>query len=203
MRELADGVIEHYERHALAWDQDRRAGAWPDKPWHDRFIAALARGAGVLDLGCGSGAPVAMHLAASGLQVTGIDASPSLIALCRERLPGHAWRVEDMRALHLGRQFCGILAWDSFFHLAPDDQRRMFAVFGAHAAPGCVLMFNAGPAAGEVIGRYRGDPLYHASLDADEYAGLLAGIGFGVVSHSVEDWKTGGGRTVWLARRLS
>ena len=105
-----------------------------------------------------------------------------------------------MRSLGLDRRFDGILAWDSFFHLTPDDQRAMFAVFGRHAASSTVLMFNSGPSHGEEIGSYRGDPLYHASLDVAEYRNLLSGIGFEVISHVVEDWQSGGGRTVWLAQ---
>ena len=61
------------------------------------------------------------------------------------------------------------------------------------------MMFNAGPAHGEGIGSYRGDPLYHARLDPDEYARLLAANGFEVIDHVVED-PNAGGRTVWLAR---
>jgi hypothetical protein len=76
----------------------------------------------------------------------------------------------------------------------------MFYVFARHAAPSAVLMFNTGPAHGEDVGSYRGDPLYHASLNPDEYTALLGSIGFGVVAHAVEDWQTGGGRTVWLTR---
>ena len=92
-----------------------------------------------------------------------------------------------------------MLGWDSFFHLAPDDQRAMFAVFAAHAAPSALLLINTGPAFGEAIGSYRGDPLYHASLDADDYQQLLAQSGFDVIAHVVEDLNAGG-RTVWLAR---
>jgi len=81
-------IVGHYERHARLWDADRRESTWYDKPWHERFVAALPKRATVLDLGCGGGAPVALHLAKSGLRITGIDTSPSLIALCRERMPG-------------------------------------------------------------------------------------------------------------------
>jgi SAM-dependent methyltransferase len=202
MQEMADRIIDHYERHARDWDADRNryVGQWADKPWHDRFVAALSRGARVLELGCGSGAPVATYLGTCGFQITGIDSSPTLISLCRERLPGHEWQVGDMRLLDLPRRFDGILAWDSFFHLAPDDQRRTFDVFARHAAPSAVLMFNSGPSYGEIVGAYRGDPLYHASLDAGEYTALLDSIGFEVVAHVVEDWQSGGGRTVWLTR---
>ena len=76
----------------------------------------------------------------------------------------------------------------------------MFDVFARLAKPSAILMFNSGPDHGEAIGDYRGDPLYHASLGPDEYAALLSRIGFEVVAHAVDDWRTGGGRTVWLAR---
>jgi len=77
----------------------------------------------------------------------------------------------------------------------------MFEVFVRHAAPPAVLMFNSGPAHGEAIGEYRGDPLYHASLDAQEYRVLLDRAGFKLVDHVVGDWQNAGGRTVWLAHR--
>ena len=197
--DLADRIIGHYEKHATAWDADRRNADWNDRRWHDRFVEALPKSARVLDLGCGGVFPVARNLAGHGLRVTGIDSAPAMISLCRTRLPGHEWVVADMRSLSLGRTFDGILAWDSFFHLKPDDQRKMFAVFAAHAGEAALLMFNTGPSHGEGIGSYRGDPLYHASLDPDEYERLLAAHGFEVVDHTVGD-RNAGGRTVWLAR---
>jgi len=196
----ADRIIDHYERHARAWDADRRGLEYREKPWHDRFMAALPRAATILDLGCGSGAPAAQHLADHGHHLTGIDSSPTLISLCRERLPNHEWRVADMRSLQLPVQFDGVLAWDSFFHLTPDDQRRMFTIFASHATPSAVLMFNTGPAHGEAVGEYRGDPLYHASLSPEEYTALLDSIGFEIIAHAAEDWETAAGRTVWLSQ---
>jgi trans-aconitate methyltransferase len=72
--------------------------------------------------------PVAQYLAEQGLHVTGVDSSPTMISLCRKRLPDQEWIVADMRQLALGRRFDGILASDSFFHLDYDDQHRMFAI---------------------------------------------------------------------------
>jgi hypothetical protein len=107
-----------------------------------------------------------------------------------------------MRVLSLGRRFDGILAWDSFFHLSHDDQRRMFPVFRAHAASGAALLFTSGPAHGVAMGTLGGEPLYHASLDGAEYRALLAESGFAVVAHAVED-PTCGHRTIWLAQLRS
>lgn len=200
--DLPERIIPHYERHAHAWDTDRREGGWNDKPWHDRFVAALPAGGSVLDLGCGSGAPVALNMVSRGLTVTGVDSSPSLISFCRERMPDHRWVVGDMRFPPVRDRFDGLIAWDSFFHLKHDDQRRMFQVFAKHSGRAAVLMFNAGPAHGEGIGSYRGDPLYHASLDPAEYQRLLDEIGFDIEAHAIED-REAGGRTAWLARLRS
>jgi SAM-dependent methyltransferase len=202
MEDDAHRIVAHYERHAVSWDADRRAAGWNDKPFIERFLSLLPHGATVLDLGCGGGSPVALHMVARGFRVTGIDSSPTLVSLCRARMPDQEWIVGDMRSLALDRKFGGILAWDSFFHLRPKDQETMFRIFAAHAAPAAILMFNAGFGRGEAIGSYRGDPLYHASLDVSEYAALLTESGFELVDHSIND-PAKGGRIFWLARAVN
>jgi SAM-dependent methyltransferase len=199
MVHLADRIVGHYEKHAIAWDGDRQDGSWSDKFWHARFINELTAGAEVLDLGCGSGRPVAQHLHECGMRVTGVDSSATMISLCQSRLPEHRWIVADMRTLSLDRRFDGVLAWDSFFHLDHAAQRDMFAIFAAHASPRAVLMFNTGTEHGEAIGSYRGDPLYHASLAPAEYEALIRQSGFEVLEHAVKDQRAGG-RTIWLCR---
>lgn len=106
-----------------------------------------------------------------------------------------------MRTLTLARQFDGILAWDSFFHLTPEDQRGMFPVFARQASAHAALMFTSGPSFGEAIGEYQGEPLYHASLDPDEYRALLSGIRFEVAAYAANDQGCNG-HTIWLARRI-
>jgi hypothetical protein len=108
------------------------------------------------------------------------------------------WLVRDMRNLSLGQRFDAIIAWDSFFHLRPDDQRAMFRVFRDHAGEGASLLFTSGPDAGEAIGSLYGRDLYHASLSAAEYRELLQRHGFEELLHRVEDAECGG-HTVWLA----
>jgi SAM-dependent methyltransferase len=201
MEDAASRIADHYERHALSWDADRRAGGWIDKPYIERFLGLLPKGATVLDLGCGGGSPVALHLAALGFRITGVDSSKTLLSLCRSRMPDQEWIFGDMRSLVLGRRFSAILAWDSFFHLNHEDQRRMFNVFALHAAPAAVLMFNAGSGHGVALGSYRGDPLYHASLDPSEYQALLTSAGFELIEHAINDYAKGG-RTFWLARTV-
>ena len=195
-----DNIVALYQRHAHAYDRLRGRSLF-EKSWLDAFAGLLPESGSVLDIGCGMGEPIARNLIERGLDVTGADSSSGLIALCKERFPEQTWIVGDMRVLSLRRTFHGLIAWDSFFHLNPDDQRRMFAVFRDHAAPRAALMFTSGPSHGEAIGTFEGDPLYHASLDADEYRTLLETHGFRVVRHVADD-PACNGHTVWLARKV-
>jgi SAM-dependent methyltransferase len=195
----ADRIIGLYQRYAADWDKDR-GRELVERPWLNGFLGLMPPGASVLDVGCGSGEPIGRFLIEQGCEVTGVDSSPGLVDLCKSRFPEQEWIVADMRTLALGRRFDGILAWNSFFHLCPDDQRQMFPIFAKHVAPNAALMFTSGSAHGDAIGTYKGEPLYHGSLDGDEYRSLLKKDGFEVVSHVVDD-PTCGHHTIWLAQR--
>jgi SAM-dependent methyltransferase len=190
-------IVDLYERHAGQFDLDR-SRSLQEKTWLDRFIALLTPAATVLDVGCGMAEPMARYLIESGFGIVGVDSSASMIEMSRGRFPRCEWLVMDMRQLRLGRRFGGILAWDSFFHLSMDDQRTMFPIFAAHAQAGAPLMFTSGPRAGEAIGSYCGEPLYHASLDPAEYEQLLTSNGFDERAYTAEDPDCGA-HTVWLA----
>jgi trans-aconitate methyltransferase len=167
--------------------------------WLDWFLCLLLPCPSVLDIGCGSGEPIARYLVEKGCMVTGVDSAPEMIDICQDTLPQQSWSVADMRFLALGRRFNSILAWDSFFHLCQDDQRRMFPIFRSHAVPDAALLFTSGPDHGEAIGSFEGEALYHASLAGADYRALLDENGFAVVAHMVED-PACGRHTVWLAR---
>lgn len=194
----SERIVGLYRRHAQSWAADR-GNRLVERPWLDRFAGLVPAGAAVLDIGCGCGEPIARYLIEQGHAVSGVDSSPEMIAMCRSRFPGGDWQVADMRTLSLEHVFGGIVAWDSFFHLCHDDQRRMFPVFRQHAAKGAALMFTSGPAHGEAIGRLKGEPLYHASLDAEEYRALLEAHGFDVAAHVAEDPDCDR-HTIWLAK---
>jgi len=195
----AEQIPQVYE--AVAAEYDRARGPHLlERAYHERVLATLPPHSEVLDLGCGSGDPVARFYIEAGHRVTGVDVAAAMIDLCRQRFPGHDWLRQDMRALNLKKCFAAIIAWDSFFHLAPDGQRAMFPVFARHSAPGAALLFTSGTEEGVTIGRMFGHELYHASLATAEYERLLGEHGFAVSLHRVADPDCGE-HTVWLAQR--
>ncbi len=89
------------------------------------------RGARILDAGCGTGA-LAFELAQRGAEVVGVDVSPTLVELARERAPcdlgpGSAtFAVGDMLDPSLGA-FDYVVAMDSLIHYEGPDIARTIA----------------------------------------------------------------------------
>ncbi len=197
-------VWRFYERFAHEWDRDRgKPGqGLMERRYLDDLASRLSPGARILDLGCGTGEPLARDLTDRGFNVTGVDAAPAMIAICKDRYPQGTWIEADMRSLALDRRYDAIIAWDSFFHLDQDEQRAMFPIFQSHIAPDGLLLFTSGPEAGAAIGTMYGEELFHASLAPDEYRPLLARSGFRVLLYRPEDPDCGK-HTIWLAQALS
>lgn len=55
-------ISARYERHSQAWDRLRGRTLF-EKAWLDRFLALIHMDGTILDLGCGSGEPIARHVA--------------------------------------------------------------------------------------------------------------------------------------------
>lgn len=192
-----ENILSIYEDVAQSWDKTRNKSLF-ERAWLDRMLA-VSPGRKILDLGCGSGRPISTYLADRKAKVTGIDGSAAMIEIFRKHVPEARAHVRDMRTLKMGKRFHAILAWNSFFHLSPDDQRAMFPIFAAHARPKAALMFTTGHRSGTATGSVEGREIYHASLDPVEYEELLQNNGFKVLNFRPEDPECAK-HTIWLAR---
>ncbi|HAJ76298.1 MAG TPA: SAM-dependent methyltransferase [Gammaproteobacteria bacterium] len=187
-----------YERNAHGWDE-RRPRSLIEKPWLDKLLNSMAPGSSVLDVGCGAGEPISRYVLKRGFSLTGVDSSPKMIEICKTRFPDQSWIVMDMRELSLGERFAAIIAWDSFFHLSPDEQRQVLQRFLTHLDSRGALLLTVGHESGEVLGVVEGEDVYHSSLEPQEYEHILRSRGLGNIEMTLQD-KSCGDRTVLLAR---
>ncbi len=82
---MKDSVLDVYDRHGATWAA-LRGEALPEKAWIDRFCGLIGRGA-ILDIGCGSGVPIARALVRVGFEVTGVDGSEEMLSMFRRNVP--------------------------------------------------------------------------------------------------------------------
>jgi len=122
------------------------------KPLDRGLLAAFAElvladgGGPVVDLGCGPG-HVGAHLRRLGLDVFGVDLSPGMVAVARERYPGVRFDVGSMLALDLpDAGLAGACAFYSIIHLPTGDLPAAFAELGRVLRPGgqVILAFQIG-----------------------------------------------------------
>ncbi len=192
-----DDIISAYERAAKDWAKAR------DLSLYEAPVLAEAMAGRVmprvLDLGCGTGLPLAGWFHAQGAKVTGVDGAAAMITLFQQNLPQCTAILADMRQLNLGQTFDVILAWDSFFHLSYDAQRAMFPIFARHAAPSGRLLFTTGDRKGTPIGQVGREPVIHASFEPEDYQKMLSKAGFETLWFRPNDPRLNG-RSAWLAQ---
>lgn len=98
-------------------------GKW--STWIEEFISQFAKGAEILDLGCGAGRD-ALIFSEKELKVTGIDFSKELIKLSQDKVKSGNFRVMDFEDMQFqDASFDGVWAMASLLHL---PKQRLFPV---------------------------------------------------------------------------
>ncbi|HEV2975578.1 MAG TPA: methyltransferase domain-containing protein [Solirubrobacteraceae bacterium] len=125
----------------------------------------------VLDAGCGSGRITqALIERLPGGHVIALDASPSMVAAARERLPGADVRCVDLLDLDLDEPVDAILSTATFHWIL--DHERLFARLHAALRPGGRLVAQCGGAGNiDVLRGHAG-----SVLAREPYAAAFAGF---------------------------
>ncbi|GGL26061.1 class I SAM-dependent methyltransferase [Nocardia jinanensis] len=120
-----DAIATAYAEHA--------EGEMEKKFWDRAVLTAFAESVGdrgpVADIGCGPGR-IAGFLAARGTRVHGVDLSPAMVAVARERFPDIDFEVGSMTALDIADGTrAGVVAWYSLIHIPPHERGGVLAEF--------------------------------------------------------------------------
>jgi SAM-dependent methyltransferase len=174
----------------------RFRGELEAKPFERAVLSAFAetvRAAGggpVADVGCGTGR-VTGFLHSQGLDVSGIDLSPGMLAIARRTYPHIAFNTGSMLALDLpSASLRGLVAWYSVIHVPGELLPGVFGGFARALAPGGHLLvaFQAGDDVRH-LSAHNGHEidLDFRRLQPDNVAGLLADAGMQVRARLVRE----------------
>lgn len=149
-----------------------------------KLVAKLKPNGKILDIGCGTGFPIAAYLVEQGFEVTGIDFSEKLLQKAIDRnLSNTQFILTNFFDFRPKETYDGIIAYDSFFHFPKQKQRLIYERIANWMNPEAYLLFTHGHKEGEIEGEMFNENFYYSSLDKDEVFRLLADVGIEMVWH--------------------
>jgi SAM-dependent methyltransferase len=145
-------MINVYKEYQFVADLYDHVGLYRDRPDVRFYVeAATTAGSPVLEVGCGTGR-VLIPTARAGVDIVGLDLSPHMLAVCRQRLQeepdalrGRVRLIEaDMRDFELGLRFTlATIPFRPFQHLITvDDQLRCLAGIRRHLVDNGLLILD-------------------------------------------------------------
>ncbi len=174
-------VSEGYNTCAAAYERARRETVHPEIKW---LKSQLPNRAHVLDIGCGSGLPVARELAKRFI-VTGVDISAEQIRRARENARHAEFIHSDIMALDFpAASFDAVVALYAIFHIPRGEHERLFRSICRWLKPGGLLLATLTREAEEAYteDNFFGAEMYWSNYGMAEYRAMLAEAGFEIIN---------------------
>ena len=177
----ADSVKRAYDNIADKW-AEFRAGCTINKCIAE-FVKLLPLHSEILDVGSGTGYPVAAYLAEKGHRVTGIDVSAQMTKKARAlNLPCARFINVDFTEYTADVSFDAAIAFDSLWHIARSAQEEIYLKLASLIKSGGYLLFTHGSRKGEITGEMYGETFYYGALDSARVCDLLTNNGFEILT---------------------
>jgi ubiquinone/menaquinone biosynthesis C-methylase UbiE len=145
------------------------------------LLKALPDGARVLDLGCGTGVPIARALA-ERFAVTGVDISAAQLELARRQVPGATFIQGDMTSIEFDdASFDAVVSFYAIFHLPREQHAALFGKIHRWLKPrGYLLASLALTDESPYTEDFFGTEMYWSNYGIDAYRQMLSKTGFAI-----------------------
>ncbi|MCX4744338.1 class I SAM-dependent methyltransferase [Kitasatospora sp. NBC_01287] len=172
--------------------------------WLSELCRRVPAGSRVLDLGCGSGVPVARDLTAAGCQVTGVDISDVQIRRARERVPRAEFVRADATTLDFGGgSFDAIVSFYALIHIPLEEQPPLLRKMASWLRPGGWFLGTTGHRAWTGLDENwldGGTAMWWSHADTPTYRAWLTRAGLVVEQEEFVPEGEGGHALFWARR---
>lgn len=177
-----------------------RDSFYKEQKYLDELIKRTPTKSSILDVGCGSGVPIASYLIEQGFDVTGIDGSQKLLDIAKEKCPKMKGILGDVRLVTLNEKYDAVVEWWCLFHIPKQDHEMMIHRFSEWLKPNGILEFTSGDAAYETASSdMLNQELHFYSLDPSEYEKYLKHYNFTIILKESDQPD----HLVWIAQKLT
>lgn len=190
-------ITTSYDLIAEQFNADRRCLGSQEEKYLRLLIDPLPAGCTALDLGCGTGHPIANYVADRGHHVVGVDDSESMLVIARQRLPKHRWIHDLMEQIEFDETFAAVVCWDSLFHLPRRFHQPIMTKIHRWLVPGGRVMVSSGASADPAddgpgfTGTMFGHEFYYDSLSPERMVAMIEVTGFEIVLAEMCDQPAG------------
>lgn len=172
--------------------------------WLEEVLARLHGPSRVLDVGCGSGVPVALTLAEAGHHVTGVDLSEVQIDRARAHVPAATFIQADATTLDLPPgSFDAVLSFYALIHIPVDEQEPLLRRIAEWLRTGGLFVATIGATAwtGSEENWLGGDvPMWWSHADASTTRTWVERAGLVVEREEFIPEGPGGHTLLWATR---
>jgi 2-polyprenyl-3-methyl-5-hydroxy-6-metoxy-1,4-benzoquinol methylase len=189
---------------ALSVRYEQWGGETKYRPWLSELRERIPAGGAVLDLGCGSGLPVARDLAAVGYRVTGVDISEVQIRRARELVPQAEFVRADVTAIDFTpASFDAVICLFVLIHLPLEDQPPLLAGIASWLRPGGLFVATTGYRAWTGVDENwlgGGVPMWWSQADAATYRSWITQAGLSIEREEFAPEGDTGHALFWASR---
>lgn len=135
-----------YDYIAEQWRSNLRGQAYADRVLNyvGKILEGLPLAARVLDLGCGTGIPIAKYIVQQGYHVVGVDQSKEMLKIAKDVVPEAEFIHGDMVTTQFGDNFAAAIAWDSICHVERKHHAAIYRKLAGCLEPGGRLLLSLG-----------------------------------------------------------
>jgi SAM-dependent methyltransferase len=194
---FGDRIKKGYDKIADTWYEKREW--YIEQASIDEALTHLSPPAKILDVGCGSGKPIAAYLIEKGFDVYGVDISPKLIQYAEKVIPKQQLFVADICDFTTDIKFDAIVCWFALFHIHADYHLEVLKKFNSFLRPNGMLLITfadtsceAGGTDMKVIDEHTiessmfGERFYHSGNPAAINTKLVEQAGFKILSDKID-----------------
>ena len=184
----------YWERYGRSIVRDR---------WLGEMTVRLRPASRVLDLGCGTGMPVARRLTENGFNVIGIDGSANQIESARRNVPSAQFICADMTTVAFpARSFDAVAAFYSITHVPRQEHATLLGRIADWLKPGGLFIGSLGSGeCADWTGEWLGAEMFFSHYDAATYERLIRAAGLDIEHAELVDQDNDDARFLWVIAR--